>query len=95
MHEWYQTHGLTIHLRKYSVRFSEKLIKTIELKVSGCFLIHTICILMPLFPGVFSIYSLDPKFIWLPRPKWLKQEMTQHVPGIGGVKHDVVPISFI
>ena len=40
---------------------------------------------MPLLPGVFSIYSLDPKFIWLPRPKWLKQEMTQHIPGIGGV----------
>ena len=42
--------------------------------------------LMPLLPGVFSIYSLDPKFMWLPRPKWLKQEMTQHIPGIGGVK---------
>ena len=40
---------------------------------------------MPLSTGVFSIYSLDPKFIWLPRPKWLKQEMT-HIPGIGGVK---------
>ena len=33
---------------------------------------------MPLLPGVFSIYSLDPKFIWL------KQEMTLHIPGIGG-----------
>ena len=40
---------------------------------------------MPLLPGVFSIYTLDPKFIWLPRPKWLKQEMAQHIPGIGGV----------
>ena len=27
----------------------------------------------------FPIYSKDPKFVWLPRPKWLKPEMTlQH-----------------
>ena len=25
----------------------------------------------------FSIYSKDPKLLWLPNPKWLKPEMTQ------------------
>ena len=30
--------------------------------------------------GVFSIYSKYPKLLWLPRPKWLKPEMTRHIP---------------
>ena len=48
---------------------------------------------MPLLSGFFSIYSLDLKFIWLPRPKCLKQEMTQHIPGIFGVKDSHEPTS--
>ena len=30
---------------------------------------------------VFSIYSKYPEFVWLPRPKWFKPEMTRHIPG--------------